>query len=329
MARKMSRAAVAPETLTRYASDNAVLYCGDSAEVMRDLPANSVHLSIYSPPFANLYIYSNSERDLGNSANDAEFFAHYAYIIREMHRLTIPGRLSAVHCKQLVNYKGRDGMAGLRDFRGEIIRAHVEAGWAYHSEVTIWTDPVLEMQRTKAHGLLYKQLRADSSFSRQGLAEYLVVFRKWPQGEAEEALVETVAHERDQFPLDQWQQDASCVWRTYADPVWMDIRRTNVLNTQLARDDKDSKHLCPLQLDVIERAINLWSNPGDTIFTPFLGVGSEIFQAVKQGRRGVGIELKPSYCQSACGFVQQAEQEKARRGLFDTLPVADAVEAVS
>jgi hypothetical protein len=248
---------------------------------------------------------------MGNSAGDEEFFRHYDFVIRELYRTTVPGRLSAVHCKQLVNYKGRDGMAGLRDFRGEIIRAHVAAGWAYHSEVCIWTDPVLEMQRTKAHGLLYKQLRADSSFSRQGLAEYLVVFRKWPTSEHEEGLVEPVTHTKDSFPLDQWQN--------YASPVWMDIPRTAVLNVQLARDDQDEKHICPLQLPVIERAIELWSNHGDVICDPYAGVGSTGFVALQMGRRFVGAELKSSYFAQAVRFLKDAVVQAGQATLFDGL----------
>lgn len=302
------------KVVDQYITDDAALYLGDSVEVLKGLPDNSVHLSIYSPPFSSLYIYSESERDMGNSADDAEFFAHYDYIIRDLHRVTVPGRLSVVHCKQLVNYKGRDGMAGLRDFRGEIIRHHVEAGWAYHSEVCIWTDPVLEMQRTKAHGLLYKQLRADSSFSRQGMPEYLVVFRKWPATEADEALVRPVTHTRESFPLDQWQN--------YASPVWMDIQRTAVLNVQLAREDSDEKHICPLQLPVIERAIELWSNPGEVIADPFSGVGSVGYVALPMARRFVGMELKASYFAQARRFLREASAKSEQRTLFDLVETA-------
>lgn len=275
------------------------LYQGDCVDVIRGIPDRSIHFSLYSPPFANLYTYSDSERDMGNCQDDGEFMRHYGFLIEELHRVTLPGRLSAVHCKQLVNYRGRDGMAGLRDFRGEIIRAHVERGWAYHSEVCIWTDPVLEMQRTKAHGLLYKQLRADSSFSRQGLAEYLLLFRRWPESETDETLVEPVTHTKGEFTLDQWQR--------YASPVWMDIRRTRVLNVEIARDPDDERHLAPLQLDVAERALEIWTNPKDVVLSPFAGVGSEGVCAVKAGRRFVGIELKPSYWRTALKNLEEAE----------------------
>lgn len=286
---------------------NWAMYHGDSVGVNPGLPNNSIAFSIFSPPFSSLYIYNDSVADMGNSADDEEFFAHFNYLIPELYRVTIPGRLAAVHCKQLVNYKGRDGRAGLRDFRGEIIRHFVAHEWAYHSEVVIWTDPVLEMQRTKAHGLLYKQVRKDASFSRQGLAEYIVVFRKWPDAD-EESLVEPVTHAKEDFPLE--------VWQRYASPVWFDIQRTDVLNIALARDDKDSKHICPLQLGVIERCLELWSNPGDVILDPFAGVGSVGYKAVQMQRRFVGIELKTSYFDQAIRFLKEAEMVATQPTLF-------------
>lgn len=276
-------------------------YQADCVDFAHQLPDNSVDISIYSPPFANLYIYSDSVADMGNCDDDAEFLEQYSYLIRELHRVTRPGRMSCVHCKNLVNYKGRDGMAGLRDFRGEIIRAHVDAGWAYHSEAVIWKDPVIEMQRTKAHGLLYKQLRADSTFSRQGMPEYLLMFRKWAKDEPDQEAVAPVTHTKTDFELDQWQR--------WASPVWMDIRQTNVLNIEAARESQDEKHICPLQLDVIERALVLWSNPGDTVFSPFMGIGSEGFQAIHYKRRFIGTELKASYFKQATAFLKRAEAE--------------------
>ena len=263
------------------------------------MPDNSVDLSIYSPPFSNLYIYSDDPRDMGNCANDDEFLEQYAFLVREMYRVTKPGRVSCVHCKNLVNYKGRDGMAGLRDFRGRIIALHEEMGWAYHAEVTIWKDPVIEMQRTKAHGLLYKQLRTDSTFSRQGMAEYLITFRKWA-GEDDE--VSPVTHTKDDFPLEQWQE--------WASPVWTTIQQTKVLNVQQARESQDEKHICPLQLDVIERCLVLWSNKGDTVFSPFMGIGSEGVMSLRKKRRFIGTELKRSYFDLACAYIRQAEAEQ-------------------
>ncbi len=287
------------------------LYHGDCVEVIKGIPDNSIHFNLFSPPFGNLYIYSDSANDVGNSVNDDEFFAHFDFLIPELLRVTIPGRLCAIHCKQLVNYKGRDGAAGLRDFRGEIIRHFSDAGWQYHSEVCIWKDPVIEMQRTKAHGLLYKQLRADSSFSRQGLPEYLIIFRKWPQSEAEELLVEPVTHTKENFLLDTWQR--------YASPVWFDIRQTYVLNIEQARESQDEKHICPLQLDVIERALDLWTNPGDTVLDPFMGIGSTGFIALKMNRKAVGIELKESYYLVAKKNLEKATLAKNQITLFDGL----------
>lgn len=296
------------EVQNQEVTDKYSLYNGDSIELIKGIPQNSVHLTITSIPFSNLYIYSDSWRDVGNCKDDDEFFRHMDYLIPEMLRVTVPGRLCVMHCKQLVKYKGRDGVAGFKDFRGDIIRAMESHGWVYHSEVCIWTDPVLEMQKTKAHGLLWKQLRKDSSFSRQGMAEYLVVFRKWPENEAEEKVIEPVEHTKENFPVEMWQQ--------YASPVWMDIRRTDVLNVRIAREDQDEKHICPLQLEVIQRCIELWSNPGDVIFDPFAGIGSTLYEAVKAGRRGLGIELKEAYFNQAIKNCELARQQTEQGGLF-------------
>ena len=290
------------------------LYRGDCVEVAKGLPDESVHLSLYSPPFSSLYTYSDSERDMGNCSGDAEFFEHYAHLLPEIFRATVPGRLSAVHCKQLVNYKGRDGASGLRDFRGDIIRAHQAAGFAYHSEVCIWTDPVLERARTNSQGLLYKQIRKDSSFSRQGLAEYVVVFRKWPGDETEEARQEPVTHTKETFPLE--------VWQRWASPVWFDIRRTDVLNVQEAREDRDEKHICPLQLGAIERVLGLWSNPGDVVLDPFAGLASVGYEALRADRRFVGIELKESYFLKGARYLAGVEDAPVQDSLLDVAGVA-------
>lgn len=289
--------------------DDWTVYNGDCVDVVRQLPSNSVGMSVYSPPFSNLYTYSDSMRDMGNCADDAEFMEHYGFLVAELHRVMMPGRLVAVHCKDLVSYKGSsaDGMAGFRDFSGELIRAHREAGFAYHSRVTIWKDPVVEMQRTKAHGLLYKQLRKDSTFSRQGMAEYLLIFRKWSTEESE-AIVEPVSHTRSGFPLDQWQE--------WASPVWMDIRQTDVLNVRAARDPNDEKHMCPLQLDLIERALALWSNVGDVVLSPFSGIGSEGVGALKAGRKFIGVELKPSYFEQSALNLSAATAQTSLFGMF-------------
>ena len=278
--------------------DDFVLYQGDCAEVIREIPDESVGLSVFSPPFSNLYTYSDSDRDMGNSVDDTEFLEHYGFLAGELLRVTMPGRLCAVHCKDLVDYAGSSGRAGLRDFPGDLIRVHEAAGWKYHSRVTVWKCPVREMQRTKAHGLLYKQLRRDSTFSRQGLAEYVLVFRRWA-GEGDE--VAPVEHTEETFPLDRWQE--------WASPVWMDIQQTNVLNVELAREDGDEKHMCPLQLDLIERCVVLWSNPGDVVLSPFAGIGSEGVVSLQSGRRFVGIELKQSYYERAARNLSEARAQ--------------------
>jgi hypothetical protein len=291
-------AEVRVKVLDQSQGDDWVLYQGDCAEVIRGLPDESVGLSVFSPPFSNLYTYSDSDRDMGNSADDGQFLAHYGFLAGELLRVTMPGRLCAVHCKDLVDYAGSSGRAGLRDFPGDLIRAHEAAGWKYHSRVTVWKCPVREMQRTKAHGLLYKQLRRDSTFSRQGLAEYVLVFRRWAT-EGDE--VEPVEHTEETFPLQRWQE--------WASPVWMDIQQTNVLNVELAREDGDEKHMCPLQLDLIERCVALWSNPGDVVLSPFAGIGSEGVVARRLGRRFVGVELKRSYWERAARNLDEAVRQ--------------------
>jgi len=296
------------------------LYEGDCVQAARLMPDNSVGLSVYSPPFENLYTYSDSMADMGNSADSAQFFEHYKYLIREKLRITIPGRLSVVHCKDLPAYMGRDGAAGLKDFPGKIVAAHEECGWQYHSRVTIWKDPVIEMQRTKNHGLLHKSLCADSCNSRQGMADYLVVFRKWDgKGDAfpdpvtgKDPSVRFVAGEYigDEPPV--WQDtdraNSINVWQRYASPVWFDVLQTRTLQYKSARGDDDTKHICPLQLDVIERSIHLWSNKGDLVYSPFTGIGSEGYCAIKMNRRFIGSELKPEYVSVACRNLKQATQ---------------------
>lgn len=301
----------AHESFEMTQGENWQLYHGDCVTVARTLPNNSVDFSIFSPPFGNLYIYSDALEDMGNCASDEEFFRHFDFLIPELLRITRPGRLCAVHCKNLVNYKSRDGAAGLRDFRGEIIRHFVTAGWAYHSEVVVWKSPVTEMQRTKANGLLYKTLRADSTFSRQGLPEYMLVFRKWPDNEGEETQIQPVTHTPEDFSLDLWQK--------YASPVWFDIRQTHVLNVEQARESQDEKHICPLQLDVIERCVRLWTNPGETVFSPFAGIGSEGYESLRHDRKFVGVELKPSYFQIAKRNLERALQEKTQTTLWGDL----------
>lgn len=261
-------------------------YQGDCVSVVKQLPDNSIGFSVYSPPFASLFVYSDSECDMGNSASDEEFYDHYAYLVAEKLRVTKPGRLTAVHCTDLPMTKWRDGNVGIKDFSGQIIRLHEEAGWIYHGRRTIWKCPVVEMTRTKHVGLLYKQLRSDSAKSRGGMPDYLMTFTK--PGEN----VEPITHTPEDFPLDQWQE--------WASPVWMTVSQTNVLNVKAARTPGDEKHLCPLQLDVIERALVMWSNAGDVVLSPFMGIGSEGYGALKLGRKFIGTELKESYWRQAC-----------------------------
>lgn len=282
-------------------------YHADCVDLVRQLPDASVGFSIYSPPFANIFVYSDSVADMGNCASDDEFAQHYRYLIAEKLRVTKPGRLTAVHCSDLPSSKWKDGVIGLKDFPGEIIRSHQAAGWIFHSRVTVWRDPVVEMTRTKALGLLYKQLQKDSTRNRQGMADYVLVFRK--PGEN----AEPVGQRPEHFPVSQWQQ--------WASPVWMDIQQTNTLNVTMARDHADERHVCPLQLDLIERALTLWSNPGDVVLSPFMGIGSEGVVSVRLKRRFVGVELKESYFRQACRYLDQADRSSA--SLFDVMEAAD------
>jgi len=270
-------------------------YNGDCVAVTEQMESETVGFSIYSPPFQNIFVYSDSEADMGNCASDAEFNAHYAFLVRQIYRLTKPGRLTAVHCSDLPSSKWKDGVIGLKDFPGDIVKIHQESGWIFHSRICIWRDPVVEMTRTKALGLLYKQLKKDSTRSRTGLADYVLVFRK-PGDNAE-----PVEQMPENFPVSQWQQ--------WASPVWMDINQTNTLNVRMAKDGADEKHLCPLQLDLIERAQVLWSNPGDVVLSPFMGIGSEGVTALKLRRRFIGIELKPSYFKHACRYLEERESQ--------------------
>lgn len=277
--------------------ENYALYNGDSCEVLKGIPENSIHYEIFSPPFASLYTYSNSERDLGNCRTTTEFYEQFKYIVSELYRVLMPGRLVSFHCMDLPLSKERDGIIGIRDFRGEMIRLFEDAGFVLHSQVCIWKDPVTAMQRTKALGLLHKQIKKDSCMSRQGIPDYLVTMRK--PGENPER----VTHTNESFPVD--------VWQRYASPVWMDINPADTLQASSAKEDKDERHICPLQLGVIRRGINLWTNPGDTVLTPFLGIGSEAVVALQQGRKAIGIELKSSYYKQAvrnCEGTQAYEQ---------------------
>ena len=271
------------------------IYNGDCVEVLKGLPDHSMHYSIFSPPFASLYTYSNSPRDMGNCRSDAEFFEHFGYLIDELLRVMMPGRDVSFHCMLMPTSKVRDGVIGLRDFRGDLIRAFESRGFVYHSEVCIWKDPVTSMQRTKALGLLHKTVRENASMSRQGIPDYLVTMR------APGDPVVRVKHDPESYPVDKWQKIAS--------PVWMDIDPGDTLQFRSAREHDDERHICPLQLEVIRRGIDLWTNRGETVLSPFAGIGSEGWVALEMGRKFIGVELKQSYYRQAAENLRNAVRQ--------------------
>lgn len=317
--------------LNQFVTDDYAIYNGDSCEIIRAIPGDSIDFSIHSPPFSGLYKFSDSDRDISNNDTDDSFFNHYGFLISEMLRVTKPGRLAAVHVMQLPTSKTRDGFVGMRDFRGETARAFTDRGWHMHSEICIWKDPVNAQQRTKSMRLLHKQLLKDSCMSGQALADYMLIFRKpgdnmelvdgpfdqwigadarpeeerdgWNDArthhgidvsrEAYERQLKIWGNEREPWPYDTWV--SILIWQRYASPVWMDISQTRTLQYRGGRDNKDEQHISPLQLDVIERCIDLWTNPGDVVFTPFMGIGSEVWGALNMARKAIGIELKESY----------------------------------
>jgi len=281
---------------------NYALYHGDCIDVLRGLDDDSVHYSVFSPPFASLYTYSASPRDMGNCTSHDDFYEHFRFLVPELYRVIKPGRLLSFHCMLLPTSKARDGVIGLTDFRGELIRRFMECGWVFHSEVVIWKDPVTAMQRTKALGLLHKQLKKDSCMSRQGIPDYLVTMRKPGNN------TEPVTHTNETFPVQLWQQ--------YASPVWSDINPSDTLQYRSARENEDERHICPLQLEVIRRALRLWTNPGDTVLSPFAGIGSEGYVAIEEGRRFVGAELKASYYGQAARNLAAASAGGPQQDLF-------------
>lgn len=337
------------------------LYRGDCCEITKGFPDNSIDLIVHSPPFSNLYVYSDSEADMGNNDSDEAFFEHYRFLVKELYRITTPGRLCVIHCKDLPAYFGRDDYAGLRPFPDQCKKVFMEEGWQYHSLVTIWKCPVIERARTNSYGLLHQQLCKDSAASRQGMPDYLVVMRKWdglspmdfpkpvrhpvggsvdpawrfdsfvgslPPGSEwhwEFREVESEDGERQRFEIlvspgggvAYSRRDYSIqVWQRYASPVWFDVNQTNVLSYEQARDDKDERHICPLQMDVVERCVHLWSNPGDVVFDPFNGIGSTGVGALKHGRKYVGTELKESYFRVACRMLSGEENRGKQKSLF-------------
>lgn len=288
------------EVNNQYLSDRCDIRLGDCVQHIQSIPDESVGFSIFSPPFAELYTYSDKLEDMGNSKDYQEFFKAFKFLVKELYRVMWSGRNVAVHCMDLPIQKGKEGYIGLRDFSGMILQAFTEVGFIYHSRVTIWKNPVTEMQRTKALGLLHKQVGKDAAMSRVGIPDYLMVFRK--DGEHEHPVHCNIS-------VDTWQK--------FASPVWMDIDYSNTLNAAKGRDEADEKHICPLQLETIERAIILWSNEGDTVLTPFLGIGSEVYEAVKLNRFGIGFELKESYFREAIKNIRGMEQLKSQKSLFD------------
>lgn len=277
-------------------TDKYAAYHGDCVEVLEGLPDQSIGYSIFSPPFQSLYTYSNSPRDMGNCRSDAEFFGHLDFLIAQLRRVMMPGRDVSFHCMLMPASKERDGYIGLKDFRGDLVRAFQKHGFIYHSEVTIWKDPVTAMQRTKALGLLHKSVRENAAMCRQGIPDYLVTMRT-PGEQAQR-----VTH--DDYPVDLWQKVAS--------PVWMDINPSDTLQYRSAREHDDERHICPLQLEVIRRGVQLWTNPGDIVLSPFMGIGSEGFVSVQMGRRFVGVELKKSYYDQAVRNLDAATRETAQ-----------------
>lgn len=304
------------KVLNQSSGENWTLWNADCVEVVNSLPENSLHMSIFSPPYASLYTYSNSDRDMGNSSNDDQFYEHFDYLIAGLLRATKPGRIVCVDVMNIPAMKERDGYIGLKDFRGDIIAAFRKAGFIFHSEHCAWKDPLIEATRTKALGLMHKQLCKDSTRSRAGIPQYLLAFRK--DGENPEPVAHnngleyfigenepthgTLSHER---------------WRRYASPVWMDINFSNTLNAKAAREAEDERHVCPMALDLIDRAVQLWSNPCDVVFDPYSGVGSTGYVAIKAGRKFVGSELKTAYFNQAVKNIESARHSHG--SLFDNL----------
>ena len=278
--------------LDQVIKDRYAIWNGDSCEITKEIPDNSIHYTLFSPPFSSLYTYSNSDRDMGNSRGDGEFYEHFIFLAKELYRITMPGRLLSFHCMDIPKMKERDGVVGLKDFPAMVRQIFEDCGFIYHSKVTVWKNPVTEMQRTKAIGLLHKQIKKDSAMSRQGLPDYIVTMRK--PGENPER----ITHTNESFPVE--------VWQNYASPVWMDINQSNTLQRNSARTEKDERHIAPLQLDVIQRCIELWTNPGDTVFDPFGGIGSTPYVSLTLDRRAIACELKGSYFEQMKANVEEA-----------------------
>ncbi len=302
------------EILNQMVSDRYGIYNGDSVEMIRGIPDNSIHYTMFSPPFASLYTYSNSDRDMGNCKDDKEFYNHFKFLAGELYRVTKPGRLLSFHCMDLPLMKSRDGVIGMKDFPAIVRQIFEDCGFIYHSRVTIWKNPVTEMQRTKALGLLHKQIKKDSSMSRQGMPDYIITMRK--DGDNQEA----ITHTDESFPVE--------VWQNYASPVWMDIRQSDTLQKKSAREEDDERHICPLQLEAIQRCIELWTNPNDIVLDPFAGIGSVPYTAIKLGRRGIGFELKESYYKQAKNNLESALNEPEMNCPIGQMSIEDFLEVL-
>lgn len=297
--------------LDQVVANRYAIWNGDSVEITENIPDNSIHYTIFSPPFLSLYTYSNSDRDMGNCRTDDEFYENFKFLASELYRITMPGRLLSFHCMDVPMMKSRDGVIGLKDFPALMLKIFQDCGFIYHSKVTIFKNPVTEMQRTKALGLLHKQIKKDSAMCRQGLPDYIVTVRK--PGENPER----ITHTNESFPVS--------VWQNYASPVWMDIRQSDTLQRKSARAEKDEKHIAPLQLSVIQRCIELWTNPGDIVFDPFGGIGSTPYVALTMGRRAIASELKESYFEQMKNNVEIAAQMPIMEGPIGNIDIEDYI----
>ena len=307
------------KVIDQYIGKDFAIYNADCVKFSQGMPENSVDISVYSPPFSSLYVYSESIADMGNVASDDEFIEQYRFLVREKFRVTRPGRLTVIHVKDLVYYQNAsdDGSAGLRPFSDMCTRLHLEEGWTFHCRITIFRDPVLERAKTNAHGLLWKTFQKDASFCRVGMPEYLLVFRKWAKDGDD---VSPVTHPRDEVPLEVWQDLASPVWNWRDGQSGQgdyDMPATDVLNVNAARDEKAEKHLCPMPLNITRRALTLWSNRGDVVFSPFAGIGSEGVAAIGLGRRFIGTELHPAYYREAIKNLEYAKKSGVAQDMFE------------
>lgn len=301
--------------ISQFSGEKFTVYNADCVDVTSALPENSVDFSVFSPPFASLYTYSDSDRDMGNSKNYDEFFNQFAFLVANLFRIVKPGRIVAFHCMNIPAMKERDGYIGIKDFRGDLIRKFQSAGFIFHSEHCIWKDPLVEATRTKAIGLMHKQLCKDSAMCRAGIPDYLIAMRKPGENENPISHVSGLLDFCGENPPGKGVLSHEN-WRRYASPVWMDIDQSHTLQSDSARENNDERHICPLQLDVIDRALQLWSNPGDVVLSPFMGIGSEGYEAIRLNRKFIGVELKTSYYNAAVKNLQVIENKGTENELF-------------